>query len=144
MDRLLPVVKYSTPPSPEQGREMALELIEKVSPALGGLVIAKMVIEQEGWRLGYFQASPNNTSNLQSLLIPLIKGGFAVSINERILPHDPEERLRQEAFLAGHEIAHSFFYHQAPEQVPRRISGKWASHEEELFCDEFGRPFSEW
>lgn len=143
MDRLLPSLKFVAPPAPERGEELAHELIEKVSPSLGGLVIAKMVIEQEGWRMGYFRTSPDNSS-LQSLLIPLLKGGFAISINERHLPYDPEERLRQEAFLAGHEIAHSFFYHAAPGQVPRRISGEWASREEELFCDEFGRPFSDW
>lgn len=143
MDRLLPSVKFVTPPAPERGRELAHELIEKVSPTLGGLVIAKMVIEQEGWRIGYYQTGPKNSS-LESILMPLLKGGFVVSINEHKLPQDPEERLRQEAFLAGHEIAHSFFYHAAPGQVPRRISGQWASREEELFCDEFGRPFSEY
>lgn len=143
MDRLLPPVKFMQPPPPEQGRELAHELIEKISPQLGGLVIAKMVIEQEGWRMGYFQNGPTNSS-LESLLIPLLKGGFAISINEHKLPQDPEERIRKEAFLAGHEIAHSFFYHAGPEQVPRRISGQWASREEEEFCDEFGRPFSEY
>lgn len=143
MDRLLPPVKFVDPPAPEHGRELALELIEKVSPRLGGLVIAKMVVEQECWRMGYFQTGPNNSS-LQSLLIPLLRGGFAIGINEYNLPRDPEERIRQEAFLAGHEIAHSFFYHASPEQVPRRISSRWASRDEEEFCDAFGRPFSEW
>lgn len=143
MDRLLPPIKFVTPPAPEQGRELALELIEKVSPPLGGLAIAKMVVEQEGWRIGYFQTGPNG-SNLRALLVPLLKGGFTISINERMLPHDAEKRLRQEAFLVGHEIAHSFFYHLPSDQVPRRIGGRWASHEEELFCDEFGLPFSEY
>lgn len=143
MDRLLPPVKFIEPPAPEKGRELALELIEKVSPQLGGLVVAKMIIEQEGWRMGYLQAGPKY-SNLESLLMPLLKGGFAIGINEHKLPRDPEERIRQEAFLAGHEIAHSFFHNVTPGQVPRRISGVWASRAEELFCDEFGRPFSEY
>lgn len=143
MDRLLPPVKYREPPAPEHGRELAMELIEKVSPALGGLVVAKMVLEQEGWGLSYASESLENSS-IQSLLIPLLRGGFTVAINKHKLPDNPDARLRQEAFLVGHEIAHSFFYVERTGQPPRRIVSKQASRAEEEFCDEFGRPFSEW
>lgn len=142
MDRLLPPVKFVEPPAPEKGRELARELIEKVAPQLGGLVIAKMVIDQQGWKMGY--APFSETSTIQSLLIPLLQGDFAITLNPCLLPEDPEARIRQEAFLTGHEIAHSLFYSGLSDQPPHRIAGKYASVGEEAFCDEFGRPFSEW
>lgn len=143
MDRLLPPVKYVTPPSPEDGRQLALELIDKLSPQLGGLVIAKMIIEQQGWKTGY-TVGLSESSTIESLLMPLMQGGFAIKLNKNRLPTDTEARLRREAFLTGHEIAHSFFYRDQPGRLPRRITGKHDLEAEEAFCDEFGRPFSEW
>jgi hypothetical protein len=142
MDRLLPSVKYVTAPSPEIGRRLGEEVIRNAPSRIGGLAVAKTILDQQGWRLRYSRTFPEK-STVESLLIPLRTGGFSVVLNPLRLPDDADERTRHEAFLLGHEIAHSFFYTDEPGVLPHRISGQLATPEEESFCDEFGRPFGE-
>jgi hypothetical protein len=80
-----------------------------------------------GWR---YREGPigSATSTLESLLVPLNRGGFSVVVNSHRSP-SPEHAL----WLTAHEIGHSFFY--APGSPPRRIIP--VTTEEEVFCDAF-------
>lgn len=142
MERLLPQLKYAHVPPPEQGHEVACEILEKAPSKLGGLAIARLIIEQEGWQLHYRDTLPTNTT-IRSLLVPMLKGGFSIVLNEHRLPPEQPHRQQHEAFLIGHEIAHSLFYTQPDNKLPRRITGTMASMNEELFCDAFGETFQQ-
>lgn len=143
MEKLLPSLKFSEIPPAEYGRELAQEIIGKVPRQIGGLVIAKTIISQEGWRSGYSDRF-SKSSKLVSLLSPLLQGGFAIALNERLLPDEPEARLRREALLTAHEIAHTFFYNHQPGRAPYRITRGLSADAEEDFCEAFGEPFGEW
>ncbi|MFC5492277.1 hypothetical protein [Nocardioides caricicola] len=67
-------------------------------------------------------------STVESLLVPLLGGGFSVVVNAQRSP-SPARAL----WLTAHEIGHSFFY--VPGTPPRRIIA--VTPEEERFCDEF-------
>ena len=140
MDTLLPPIKFVTAPSPEIGRQLSEEILRTAPQNIGGLAILKIIIDQKGWKI-----SRNPTfsaeSKMQALLVPLLRGGFSVVLNTSSLPNSPEEAERQETFLIGHEIAHSFFYKDAPGTIPHRIGSKQTSQDEEAFCDEFGQAF---
>lgn len=78
-----------------------------------------------GYREGPIGAA---TSAVESLLIPLNRGGFNVVVNTHHAPSS--ERT---IWLLAHEIGHSFFY--VPGSPPRRIVP--VTVEEEDFCDAF-------
>jgi hypothetical protein len=80
-----------------------------------------------GWR---YREGPigSATSTVESLLVPLNRGGFSVVVNTHRSP-SPEHSI----WLTAHEIGHSFFY--MPGSPPRRIVPVTA--EEEIFCDAF-------
>ncbi|MEO5498885.1 MAG: hypothetical protein ABIR46_00080 [Candidatus Saccharimonadales bacterium] len=139
---LLPPEKYAAVPSVERGHELAAAILDKIPPRIGGLAIAKTILDQQQWNLRYRDSFPLS-STLESLLVPLLHGGFTVVLNTRRFPADPQESKHREAFLIGHEIAHSFFYSEKPGKIPRRIFGALSTPEEEYFCDAFGDPFSE-
>jgi hypothetical protein len=80
-----------------------------------------------GWR--YREGAIGSaTSTVESLLVPLNRGGFSVVVNTHRSP-SPERAT----WLTAHEIGHSFFY--VPGSPPRRIVPVTA--EEEIFCDAF-------
>lgn len=106
-------------------------LAEAMASALGASLAPSVhpsdVVRALGWR--YRMGSiGSGVSTIESLLVPLNRGGFSVVVNAQRLP-SPERAM----WLTAHEIGHSFFY--KPGSPPRRIVAVTA--EEEHFCDAF-------
>ncbi len=114
------------PPNGDQARELATYLRREWAGVLENMS-ARSVVEAFGWRFS-IRPVESPTSTLQSLLLPVLDGGFSVVVNGHYAWTEAEA-----LWLAAHEIGHSFFYtNGAP---PRRIVP--CTPVEEQFCDVF-------
>ncbi len=98
-----------------------------LGPALAEPPRPDVAVSLLGWQ--YREANIGSpASTVESLLVPLVQGGFSVIVNAHRSPCSSRAM-----WLAAHEIGHSFFY--APGSPPRRIVPVTA--DEENFCDAF-------
>lgn len=120
-------VRLCRVPAATETRGLAKDMAALLGSSLAECGRPEDVTNVLGWRysevpVGYA------SSGVESLLVPLIRGGFSVVVNAHRTPS------REHAmWLTAHEIGHSFFY--APGAPPRRIIP--VTSEEEAFCDAF-------
>jgi hypothetical protein len=120
-------VRLCRVPNPGETAALADHMATVLSHAIAGSRRPEDATSSLGWR---YRESPigSPTSTIESLLIPLNRGGFSVVVNTH---HSPSRERAM--WLTAHEIGHSFFY--APGSPPRRIVPVTA--DEEAFCDAF-------
>ena len=117
-------LRLSRVPDASHTREIASKLSEDLPEPLAAWSPSS-VCAALGWRYGVKPiGGPNST--VQSILAPLLVGGFSVVVNA----HHPRSDL-EALWLTLHEVGHSFFYTAG--KPPRRIIQ--CTLEEERFCD---------
>lgn len=114
-------------PTPAETAALADHMATLLRPVLASAAGPQDVTSSLGWRYREGEVG-SSTSTIESLLVPLNRGGFSVVVNTHRAP-SPEHAM----WLTAHEIGHSFFY--APSTPPRRIVP--VTVEEEAFCDAF-------
>lgn len=123
----LVTVRLCQVPTPAGTVALADQVASVLRHALVGAAGPQDVTDSLGWR---YREGPigSGTSTIESILVPLTRGGFSVIVNADLVPSSEHA-----IWLTAHEIGHSFFY--APGRPPRRIIPVTA--EEEEFCDAF-------
>lgn len=114
-------------PTPAGTAALAAHMATVLRHAFAGSAGPQGITNSLGWR---YREGPigSAASTIESLLVPLNRGGFSVVVNTHRAPSSGHAM-----WLTAHEIGHSFFY--APGNPPRRIVP--ATVEEEDFCDAF-------
>jgi hypothetical protein len=123
----LVTVRLCQVPTPAETEALADHTAAVLQHVLVGAASPQDLTGTLGWK---YREGPigSGESTIESLLVPLNRGGFSVVVNAHRAP-TPERAL----WLTAHEMGHSFFY--APGMPPRRIVPVTA--EEEDFCDAF-------
>lgn len=122
----------------QQGPERLASLVrQKFVKDAGALAITESIVEFYDWGLKYHSIGDGTrVSTVRALLIPMLVGGFTVSVNT---DHDyGTNEADVHAALIAHELAHTYSYNC--DTVPPKRKTPFSAIgnvQDEIFCDAF-------